>query len=40
MFKVPVILTTKEHSGAYSMGVEYAYTIVHGQPTSTLAVHH
>ncbi len=24
----------KEHSGAYGIGVEYAYTMVHGQPAS------
>lgn len=29
-----VIDIVKEHSGAYGMGVEYAYTMVHGQPAS------
>jgi len=29
-----VIEIVKEHSGAYGMGVEYAYTMVHGQPAS------
>ncbi len=29
-----VIEVVKEHSGAYGMGVEYAYTMVHGQPAS------
>lgn len=27
-----VIDIVKQHSGAYGMGVEYAYTMVHGQP--------
>jgi nicotinamidase-related amidase len=27
-----VIDLVKQHSGAYGMGVEYAYTMVHGQP--------
>ncbi len=26
----------KEHSGAYGIGVEYAYTMVHGQPASKI----
>jgi nicotinamidase-related amidase len=26
----------KQHSGAYGMGVEYAYTMVHGQPASRI----
>jgi nicotinamidase-related amidase len=29
-----VIDIVKEHSGAYGMGVEYAYTMVHGAPPS------
>ncbi len=29
-----VLEIVKEHSGAYGMGVEYAYTMVHGQPAS------
>jgi nicotinamidase-related amidase len=29
-----VIAIVKEHSGAYGMGVEYAYTMVHKQPES------
>lgn len=29
-----VIDIVKTHSGAYGMGVEYAYTMVHGQPAS------
>lgn len=29
-----VINLVKEHSGAYGMGVEYAYTMVHGAPPS------
>ena len=29
-----VIEIVKEHSGAYGMGVEYAYTMVHGLPAS------
>jgi nicotinamidase-related amidase len=29
-----VISIVKEHSGAYGMGVEYAYTMVHKQPES------
>lgn len=29
-----VIGIVKEHSGAYGMGVEYAYTMVHGAPAS------
>ena len=31
-----VIALVKEHSGAYGMGVEYAYTMVHGQPATTI----
>lgn len=33
-----VIEIVKEHSGAYGMGVEYAYTMVHGQPATAIAV--
>lgn len=33
-----VMAIVKEHSGAYGMGVEYAYTMVHGQPATTVAV--
>jgi nicotinamidase-related amidase len=29
-----VMSIVKEHSGAYGMGVEYAYTMVHGAPAS------
>jgi nicotinamidase-related amidase len=29
-----VMAIVKEHSGAYGQGVEYAYTMVHGAPTS------
>jgi nicotinamidase-related amidase len=29
----------KEHSGAYGIGVEYAYTMVHGQPASKIPSH-
>jgi nicotinamidase-related amidase len=29
-----VINIIKEHSGAYGLGVEYVYTMVHGQPAS------
>ncbi|MEP1061353.1 hypothetical protein [Stenomitos frigidus] len=29
-----VIGLVKEHSGAYGVGVEYAYTMVHGAPPS------
>ena len=29
-----VIKLVKEHSGAYGVGVEYAYTMVHGAPPS------
>ncbi|MBD2465862.1 hydrolase [Oscillatoria sp. FACHB-1407] len=29
----------KEHSGAYGVGVEYAYTMVHGAPPSNEKVH-
>ncbi len=29
-----VIDIAKEHGGAYGMGIEYAYTMVHGQPAS------
>jgi hypothetical protein len=29
-----VIEIVKEHSGAYGVGVEYAYTMVHGAPPS------
>jgi hypothetical protein len=27
-----VIAVVQEHSGAYGMGVDYAYTMVHGAP--------
>jgi nicotinamidase-related amidase len=30
----PVLDIVKEHAGAYGVGVEYAYTMVHGQPPS------
>ncbi len=33
-----VIDIVKEHSGAYGMGVEYAYTMVHNQPASRKTV--
>lgn len=33
-----VISIVKEHSGGYGMGVEYAYTMVHKQPQSKIAV--
>ncbi len=33
----PVLAIVKEHSGAYGMGVEYAYTMVHGQPATEIA---
>jgi len=33
-----VMAIVKEHSGAYGMGVEYAYTMVHGQPATEVAV--
>lgn len=33
-----VIDIVKEHSGAYGMGVEYAYTMVHGVPASRKTV--
>jgi nicotinamidase-related amidase len=29
----------REHSGAYGMGVDYAYTMVHGAPQRTSTVH-
>jgi hypothetical protein len=32
-----VIDIVKEHSGAYGMGVEYAYTMVHKQPATKVA---
>jgi nicotinamidase-related amidase len=32
-----VLEIVKAHSGAYGMGVEYAYTMVHGQPPSRRA---
>lgn len=32
-----VINIVKEHSGAYGMGVEYAYTMVHKQPPTKIA---
>jgi len=28
----------REHSGAYGMGVDYAYTMVHGAPQRTSTV--
>jgi nicotinamidase-related amidase len=31
-----VMELVKEHSGAYGIGVEYAYTMVHGQPASKI----
>jgi nicotinamidase-related amidase len=31
-----VMALVKEHSGAYGIGVEYAYTMVHGQPASKI----
>lgn len=33
-----VMAIVKEHAGAYGVGVEYAYTMVHGQPPSNSAV--
>ncbi len=33
-----VMAIVKEHCGAYGMGVEYAYTMVHGQPATEVAV--
>lgn len=33
-----VISIVKEHSGGYGMGVEYAYTMVHKQPPTKIAV--
>jgi nicotinamidase-related amidase len=33
-----VLAIVKEHSGAYGMGVEYAYTMVHGQPATKITV--
>jgi len=35
-----VIATVKELCGAYGQGVEYAYTMVHGAPTSRSGVGH
>ena len=32
-----VINIVKQHSGAYGMGVEYAYTMVHKQPATKVA---
>lgn len=32
-----VMKIVKEHSGAYGMGVEYAYTMVHKQPAKKIA---
>lgn len=32
-----VMKIVKEHSGAYGMGVEYAYTMVHKQPATRIA---
>jgi nicotinamidase-related amidase len=34
-----VIATVKEHCGAYGVGVEYAYTMVHKQPQSAKKPH-
>ena len=34
----PVMEIVKEHAGAYGSGVEYAYTMVHGQPPSNIKV--
>jgi nicotinamidase-related amidase len=34
-----VIAVVREHSGAYGMGVDYAYTMVHKAPQRTKALH-
>lgn len=34
-----VVALVKEHSGAYGMGVDYAYTMVHKAPQRTAGVH-
>jgi nicotinamidase-related amidase len=34
-----VMTIVREHSGAYGMGVDYAYTMVHNQPQRTSKVH-
>ncbi|MCL1075543.1 hydrolase [Shewanella dokdonensis] len=34
-----VMALVKEHSGAYGMGVDYAYTMVHGAPERTQTQH-
>lgn len=34
-----VMALVKEHSGAYGMGVDYAYTMVHGAPERTQTAH-
>jgi nicotinamidase-related amidase len=34
-----VMAMVKEHCGAYGMGVEYAYTMVHGAPPTVLPVY-
>ncbi|MFV0575923.1 MAG: hydrolase [Vibrio sp.] len=34
-----VMALVKEHSGAYGMGVDYAYTMVHGAPERTQTEH-
>ncbi|WP_417357927.1 MULTISPECIES: hydrolase [Gammaproteobacteria] len=34
-----VMAIVKEHSGAYGMGVDYAYTMVHGAPERTKVEH-
>ncbi len=34
-----VIKLVQEHSGAYGMGVDYAYTMVHGAPERTSSAH-
>jgi nicotinamidase-related amidase len=32
-----VMNLVREHSGAYGMGVDYAYTMVHGAPQRTVS---
>ncbi|MCA1931906.1 hydrolase [Rheinheimera sp.] len=34
-----VVALVKEHSGAYGMGVDYAYTMVHKAPQRTVSTH-
>jgi nicotinamidase-related amidase len=34
-----VMAIVREHSGAYGMGVDYAYTMVHKSPQRTLKIH-